>query len=231
MRAPADGFNDAERALAIVEGEEDRRHLSEILRERAIPDQVADDAKQFRQHHADDLGARRDVDSGQLLHCREIGQVVHHAAQVIHAIGVRNVGVPGLALTHLFGAAVVEADFGNGIDDLFAIELQSDAQDTVRARMLGAEIEKHEIRAVAFATHAPFFGTEAQRLLLGHFLFRRQLIRPHLRRASWMVLAQRMSDPALRHQNALQMRMPVKNDSEHVPHFALVPVGRRPDVA
>jgi hypothetical protein len=35
--------------------------------------------------------------------------------------------VPGLALAHLFGAAMVEADLRNGVDDLFAIELQRDA--------------------------------------------------------------------------------------------------------
>src|SRR6185369_722952 len=38
-----------------------------------------------------------------------------------------------------------------------------------------------------------------------------------------------MSDPTPWHQQALQMRMPVKNNSEHVPHFALVPIGSGPD--
>src|SRR5215469_3801765 len=38
-----------------------------------------------------------------------------------------------------------------------------------------------------------------------------------------------MSDPTLWHQQALQMRMPLKNNSEHVPHFALVPIGSGPD--
>ena len=54
---PRNCLNDAEGALTIVEGEKDRRHLSDILGKRAIPDEVADDAEQFRQHHADDLGA------------------------------------------------------------------------------------------------------------------------------------------------------------------------------
>src|SRR5215469_1334956 len=38
-----------------------------------------------------------------------------------------------------------------------------------------------------------------------------------------------MADPTLWQQQALQMRMPVKNNSEHVPHFALVPIGSGPD--
>ena len=127
------------RSLNVIEH---RRHLPQVLRKSAIPDQVADDAKQLRQHHANHLGPGRDLDTGQLLHCREIGQVVHHAAQVIDAIGVWDVGVPGLALTHLFGAAMMEADLGNGVDDLFAIELHHNAQDTVRARMLRTHVEK-----------------------------------------------------------------------------------------
>ena len=36
--------------------------------------------------------------------------------------------------------------------------------------MLGAHIEKHKIGVIPRATHAPVFGTETQRLLLGQFL-------------------------------------------------------------
>jgi hypothetical protein len=45
-----------------------------------------------------------------------------------------------------------------------------------------------------------------------------------------MLFAQRVAHPALRHQQAAEMWMSVKNDSEHVPHFALVPIGSGPDV-
>jgi hypothetical protein len=144
---------------------------------------VADNAKQLRQHHANNLGARRYLDTGQHLDRREIGQVVQHAAQVVYAVGIRDVAVPGLALAHLLGSTMVEADFGNGVDDLLAIELQRDAQDSVRARVLGAHVEENEIRAVAFTAHTPILRTEAKRLLLSHFFLRRQLIRPHFRRA------------------------------------------------
>src|SRR5947208_1496396 len=123
---PCDRFNDAEGALAVIKGEEDRRHLSDMLGKRAVPDEVADDAEQFREHHADDLSAMWHGDPSQLLHCGAIGKIVHYSAQVIDAVGVWNVSVPGLALTHLFSSAVVEADFRNDVDDLFAIELQSE---------------------------------------------------------------------------------------------------------
>ena len=120
-------LNDAEGALTIVEGIKDGRHLSHVLGERAIPDQVADDTEQLRQHDANHLGASRNRDAGEFLDGGEIGQIVHYTAQVIHAVGVGYVSVPGLALTHLFSSAVVEADFRNDVDDLLAIELQGEA--------------------------------------------------------------------------------------------------------
>ena len=63
--------------------------------------------------------------------------------------------MPGLALAHLLGAAMVEADVGHGIDDLFAVELQHDAQHAVRARVLRAEVQEHEIGVVALAAACP----------------------------------------------------------------------------
>src|SRR6266404_1038078 len=186
---PGDRLDNAESTLAVVEREEHGRHLSKVLRESAIPNQMADNAKQLGQHHADDLGASRHLDTGHHLDRCEIRQVVHHAAEIVDPVGVRDVAVPGLALAHLLGSAMVEADLWNRVDDLFAIELKSDAQDTMRARVLWPHVEENEIRAVAFAAHAPLLWTEPKRLLLGHFLFRKQLIRPHLRRARRMLFA------------------------------------------
>ena len=226
---PANGFDDAKRALPIVERVEHRRKLAQVLRERAVPDQVTDDPKQFGQHHADHLGARRNRDTRQFLHGRKVSEIVHHAAQVIHAVGVRNIGMPGLALAHLLRAAVMESDLGHGIDDLLAVELNHNPQDAVRARMLRAEVQKDEIAAVTAALHAPLFGAEAQQFLFSLLLLFGKVERPHLRGARGMVFSQRMSYPAPGHQNALQVRVPGKRNSEHIPHFALVPVRRRPE--
>src|SRR5688572_25289605 len=43
------------------------------------------------------------------------------------------------------------------------------------------------------------------------------------------ILAQRVSLPILRQQNAAQIRMPIKNDAKHVERLALVPVCRLPN--
>src|SRR5208283_630173 len=196
-----DRFNNAESALAIIEREEHRRNLSQVPRESPVPDQMADDAKQLRKHYADYLRARRHLDPGQFLNGRQIGQIVDHPAEVIDPVGIRDVAVPGLPLAHLLGAAMVEPDLGNRIDDLLAVKLQGDAQHTVRTGVLWTDVEKQEIRAVSFPAHPPLLRTEPKRLLLGILLFGRQVIRVHFRRASRVLFAQRVTRPAIGHQN------------------------------
>src|SRR5579859_1681375 len=44
-----------------------------------------------------------------------------------------------------------------------------------------------------------------------------------------VIFPQRIALPFLRQQQALQVRMALKNDAEHVVDFALQPIGRRPD--
>ena len=97
---------------------------------------------------------------------RQVGEVVHHAAEIVDAVGVGDVGVPGLALAHLLGAAVVIADVGDRVDDLLAVELQHDPQDAVRAGVLRAEVEEHEVVVAVGWRQSPVLGLEAQRLLL-----------------------------------------------------------------
>src|SRR3546814_8000860 len=63
--------------------------------------------------------------------------------------------MPGLALTHLLGTAMVVADVRHAVDDLFAVELQHDAERTMRGRMIAAEIEEHEVLVVGALLHDP----------------------------------------------------------------------------
>src|SRR5262249_1738649 len=152
---------------------EDRGKLSQILREGPIPDEVADNPEQFAKHYTDRLRARRHGNAGELLQRREVGKVVHHAAELIHAVGVWNIAVPRLPLTHLFCAAMVEADFRYAVDNLFAIKLQHDSQHAMRPWMLRPHIEKQEIAILARTLETPLLRPEAHRILLGVFpLFR-----------------------------------------------------------
>ena len=108
-----DGFDDAEQSFPVGKHVEDGRHLPDVLGEGAVKQQVAGDAEHFRQHDADDLGPVRHLDPGHLFNRHHVGQVVHHAAEVIDPVGIGNERVPGLTLRHLFRTAVVVADVGN----------------------------------------------------------------------------------------------------------------------
>ena len=127
---------------------------------------MADDAEQLGQHDADDLGAVGHLDAGQLLHGQDVGQVVHHAAEVVDAVGVGNVGVPGLPLAHLLGAAVVEADVA-------AQRRRSPrrrAAATTRSTpcvpgWCGPTLRNMKSVSSPLPLHAPFLGSELQRLL------------------------------------------------------------------
>src|SRR6266567_1525508 len=227
----ANRFNDTERSLAVVEHIEHRRHLAKILCERAVPNQMADNAEELRHHHSNHLPARRHCDAGQLFYRRQVREIVHHAAQIVHAIGVRNIGMPRLALAHLFGAAVMKAYLRYGIDNLFAIQLENYAQNTMRAGVLRTHIQENKVRSLVFSRHAPLFRAEPQCFLFDVLLFVRQDKRAHLRSTCRMFLAQRMPRPRPRHENARQMRVLVEDDTKHVPHLTLVPISRGKDVS
>src|SRR5262249_13905302 len=167
----ADCFDDFERTLAVVERVEDGRHLSDVLCEGAVPDQMADDSKQLCEHHAYDLCARRHKDTAQLLYGHEVGEIIHHATQVIDAIGVRDIGMPALAFPHFLRAAMVKSYLWYGIDNLFAVELEHDAQHPVSSGMLGTDVQEHQVGILTYTLHPEILGLKLQRLLRPSFRF------------------------------------------------------------
>ena len=191
----ADGFDDVEHPFTVDEHVEHGRQLPHVLREGAIEQQVAGDAEQLAQHHADDLHAFGHHDARHLLQRHDIGQVVHHAAQIVDAVGIGNEGVPGLPLTHLLGAAVVVADVRHGVHKDLAIQLQRNAEHAVHAGVIGPEIQKHEFGVPRLAGHAPFFRVEAQGLLLHLLPLLGKRIGLHLCGPRRVVLAQRVTLP------------------------------------
>ena len=122
----------------------------------------------------------------------------------------------------------MESDLGHRIDDLLAVQLNHNPQDTVCTRMLRSEVQKDEVASVTAALHAPLFGAEPQQLLFLVLLLFGKVKGPHLSGARGMVFSQRMPYPASRHQYALQVGVPGKRYSEHIPYFAFVPIRRRP---
>ncbi|SQC40383.1 Uncharacterised protein [Klebsiella pneumoniae] len=56
--------------------------------------------------------------------------------------------MPGLTLAHLLGAAVVITDIRYAVDDLFAVQLQNNAERTMRRWVVRTEVEEHEVLVV-----------------------------------------------------------------------------------
>ncbi|MNS46032.1 hypothetical protein D3C72_785150 [compost metagenome] len=220
-----DGLDDGVDLLPVGEGEEDRGHGPHVLDIGAKEQQVALDAEQLRHHHPDHVDPVGYLDPRQLLDRQHIGQVVHHPAQVLDPVGVGDVAVPGLALAHLLGTAVVIADVGHAVADLFPVELQHQAEGAVGRGVVGAEVKEHVVLVLVATGHAPLFGLEQQVVLLLILLDRIEHEGIELGGAGRVVLAQRVSLPALGHHDAGEMGVTVEGDAHQIPDFPLVPVG------
>ena len=226
-----DGFDHVIGFLAIGEGEEDGGDRAHVHDEGTQEQQVAGDAEHFRQHHPDDLDPVGHFDAGQFFHRQHVRKVVHHAAQIIDAVGVGNIAVPGLALGHLLGATVVVADVGHAVDDLFTVQLQDDAEGAVGTGVVGAQVEEHVVLVAGAALHAPFFRIEAQGFLGFVLTGDIQNERIEFGGAGRVVLAQGVTLPVTRHQQAEQVGVALEVNAKQIKHFAFVPVGVGPDLA
>ena len=139
--AAGDHLDDVEDLLPVGKHIEDRRHGAHIGGIGAVPDEVAGDAEQFGQHDPDHNCPIRYLDIAEPFDGGQIGQIILDACQVIDPIGIGDKLVPVLPFADLFGRAVVIADVGIHIDDLFAFQLQYKADDAVGTGVLGAQIQ------------------------------------------------------------------------------------------
>ena len=190
---------------------------------------MAGDAEELGHHDADGVDAVWHLDAGQLLDREHVRQVVHHAAEVVDTVGVGDEAMPGLTLGHLLGATVVVADVRYAVDDFFAVQLQDDAEGTVGRRVVRTQVEEHVVLVGAGTLHAPVFRAEARGLFFKLLLGEIEAERVEFRGTGREVLAQRVTFPGRRHHDARQVRVTREVDAEHVPDFALVPAGIRPD--
>ena len=190
---------------------------------------MAGDTEELGHHDADGVDPVRHLDPGELLDREHVRQVVHHAAEVVDTVGVRDEAVPGLALGHLLGTTVVVANVWHAVDDLFAVQLQDDTEGTVSRRVVRAQVEEHIVLVFAGTLHAPVFGAEACGFFFQLHFGQGQAVRIELGRTRREVLAQRVTFPGRRHHDARQVRVAFEVDTEHVPDFTLIPVGVWPD--
>src|SRR5581483_4688789 len=127
--------------FAIAECVEQRRHCAYIERVRAEPHLVASDPLQLREDDADVLRARWRFHVDQGFDRLAVAQPVGDGRNIVHAIDVGREHRVGAAFADLLDTAVQVADHALGAEHLLAVELQDDAQHTVRRRMLRAHVE------------------------------------------------------------------------------------------
>ena len=214
-------------ALAVAEHVEDGRESADVLGEGAVEQQVAVYAVELREHDADDLGALRHLEAREPLGRHEVGEVVDDPAQVVDAIGVRDERMPGLALAHLLGGAVVVADVHHARDDLLVAQADDNVHHAVGAAVLRADVQKHDLGVAGQFLEAPVLGPKGEHLLPLCGALGRHQEATELGAPGGRLLAQRMTLPPRRHENPGSRRQAVEAHAEHVPDFALVPLGRR----
>jgi hypothetical protein len=107
---------------------------------RPEPHQVIEDTRDLVEHRADVQCARRHVDAQQPLDRKAVRVLVAHHRHVVEPVHVRQRLDPRLLLGELLGRAMQQADMRVGALDHFAVELEHQAQHTMRRRMLRPKV-------------------------------------------------------------------------------------------
>ena len=139
----ANFFEQVENLLAFAEGIQEGTECSQVQAIRPHAHQVAGNAVQLDNHHAQMTRFGGQLQVEQLFHDQRPAEIHVHAGQVIHPIGVRNPLSRSEVLADLFGAAVQIADVGRDFGDHLAVGPQHQPQHAVRAGMLRAHVDQH----------------------------------------------------------------------------------------
>ena len=142
-----DALVDVEQQLALAEAVEHHRDGADFHRVRAEPHEMAVDALQLGEQHANPLHAIRHLETEQLLDRQAVGVRVRLRAQVVHALDERNDLLELLLLGRLLDAGVQIADRRRGRHDRLAVELEHQPQHAVRAGVLRPHVDGHRFGA------------------------------------------------------------------------------------
>ena len=102
---------------------------------------MVQDARDFIEHHPYVSGAERWRDARQFLDGQHIAVFVAHHGDVVEAVHVADALVVRLGLGQFLGGPVQQPYVGVGVTHHLAVELEHQAQDAVRRRVLGPEIQ------------------------------------------------------------------------------------------
>ena len=140
-------FEQVEDLFALAERVQERAERAQIEAVGAHANQVAGDAVQLGDQHAQMPAALGHAVAHQLFDRQRPAEIHVHPGQVVHAVGVRNPLPRREVLADLFRAAMQIADMRHDFGNDLAIGPQHQPQHAMRARMLRAHVHEHLVRA------------------------------------------------------------------------------------
>jgi hypothetical protein len=138
-----DPLVDIEQQFALAEAVQHHGHRANFHGVRTKPHEVAVDALQLGEQHADPLHAIGHLEAEQFFDREAIRVRVGLRAQVVHALDERNDLLELLLLRRLLDARVQIADRRRRRDDGLSIELEHQAQHAMRAGVLRPHVDGH----------------------------------------------------------------------------------------
>ena len=142
MHARAGGaFIEHHQLLALDEAPQRRGERANVHGLRRHIEDVRHDAADFGKQHADQLAALRHFDTEQLLGGEREGMLLVHRRAIVEPVEIGHGLQIGLLLDQLLGAAMKQADMRIDAVDHFTVQLQHEAQNAVRGRMLRTEVD------------------------------------------------------------------------------------------
>jgi hypothetical protein len=86
---------------------------------------------------------RRHIQVNQFFNRHHVSKVIAHRVHIIKAVAHHGSLGISLGFHVLLNTCMQKTDIRNAIDDGFAIELEQEAQDAMRGRMLRAHVQEH----------------------------------------------------------------------------------------
>lgn len=142
---------DVHQVFAFAEGVQRHGHRTNVQRVTTDPQQMVENAGDFVKHDTDVLAALRNLDTEQLFGRQTVGVLITHHRHVVETIHVRNGLNPSTGFSQFFGSTMQQADMWVGTLDDFAVQLEDQAQNAVRRRVLRTKVQSE----IADISHVP----------------------------------------------------------------------------
>src|SRR5207302_6063091 len=137
-----------EDAVPFAEAVPEHRDRAELKRGGPEPHEMRVNTVQLAEQHAHPRRTRRDLDREQLLDREDEDELVVLERDVVDPLGIRDRLPPRLLLHRLLEAGVKVADDRSESDDLFAVQIDDEAKNAVRRRMVGSEVDAEDVLAL-----------------------------------------------------------------------------------